>query len=94
MARLDVPDGPGGEAAMIWTLLLFPGVSKEQAASCAIMYHATQFVPIPEDVLPLNPPAAPNQPRSPSQTLLALGNSGYGVVASADAIIDLIATFY
>ena len=20
MARLDVPDGPGGEAAMIWTL--------------------------------------------------------------------------
>jgi len=25
--------------------------------------------------------------------LLALGNSGYGVVASADAIIDLIAGF-
>jgi uncharacterized protein (TIRG00374 family) len=47
---LMIPSGPGFagtfEAAMIWALLLFPGVSKEQAASCAIMYHATQFVPI------------------------------------------------
>jgi hypothetical protein len=28
-----------------------------------------------------------------SRTVLALGNSGYEVVASADAIIDLIAAF-
>jgi hypothetical protein len=25
MARLDVPDGPGGEAAMLWTLRPQPG---------------------------------------------------------------------
>ena len=54
---------------------------------------ATQFVPVPEDVLPLNPGNAADTPASSSRTLLALGNSGYGVVASADAIIDLIAGF-
>ena len=54
---------------------------------------ATQFVPVPEDVLPLNPGLASGPPGSSSRTLLALGNSGYGVVASADAIIDLIASF-
>lgn len=47
---LMIPSGPGFagtfEAAMIWALLRFPGISKEQAASCAIMYHVTQFVPI------------------------------------------------
>jgi hypothetical protein len=30
---------------------------------------------------------------NPSRTMLALGNSGYGVVASADAIIELISGF-
>ena len=71
-----------------------PVVQLSRTNRLRIIGIATQFVPIPEDVLPLNPSAAPNQPRAPSQTLLALGNSGYGVVASADAIIDLIAMFY
>lgn len=47
---LMIPSGPGFagtfEAAVIWTLLRFPGITKEQAASFAIVYHATQFVPI------------------------------------------------
>ena len=47
---LMIPSGPGFagtfEAATIWCLLLFPGIKKEQAASYAIMYHATQFIPI------------------------------------------------
>jgi len=47
---LMIPSGPGFagtfEAATIWSLMLFPGISKEQAASYAIMYHATQFLPI------------------------------------------------
>lgn len=47
---LMIPSGPGFagtfEAAVIWTLLRFPGISKEEAASFAIVYHATQFVPI------------------------------------------------
>jgi len=46
---------------------------------------------VPEDVLPVTPGNAPDAPRP--RTLLALGNSGYGVVASADAIMDLIAGF-
>ncbi|MDZ4803799.1 MAG: lysylphosphatidylglycerol synthase transmembrane domain-containing protein [Candidatus Eisenbacteria bacterium] len=47
---LMIPSGPGFagtfEAATIWALLLFDGVTKEQAASFAIVYHATQFIPI------------------------------------------------
>jgi glycosyltransferase 2 family protein len=47
---LMIPSGPGFagtfEAAVIWSLLLFPSITKEQAASYAIMYHATQFFPI------------------------------------------------
>lgn len=47
---LMIPSGPGFagtfEAATIWALLLFPGITKEAAASYAILYHATQFVPI------------------------------------------------
>ena len=70
-----------------------PVVQLSRTNRLRIIGIATQFVPVPEDVLPLNPSATPNQPRPPSQTLLALGNSGYGVVASADAIIDLIAMF-
>jgi len=41
----------------------------------------------------VNPGNAYGSRDSSSRTLLALGNSGYGVVASADAIIDLIAGF-
>jgi hypothetical protein len=48
---------------------------------------------LPEDVLPVSPGNAPDAPTSSPRTLLALGNSGYGVVASADAIVDLIAGF-
>lgn len=46
---LMIPSGPGFagtfEAAVIGTLLLM-NIDKERAASYAIMYHATQFVPI------------------------------------------------
>jgi hypothetical protein len=54
---------------------------------------ATQYVPVPEDVLPLRPrdPSVPSQ--APPPAIVALGNSGYGVVASADSIIDLISAF-
>jgi hypothetical protein len=47
---------------------------------------------VPEDVLPVRPEDAPASGPAP-RTMLALGNSGYGVVASADAIIELIAAF-
>lgn len=45
---------------------------------------ATQFVPVREDVTGVKTGESP---------MLALGNSGYGVVASADAIIELIEGF-
>jgi S1-C subfamily serine protease len=70
-----------------------PVVQLSRTNRLRIIGIATQFVPVPEDVLPLNPGNAADPPASSSRTLLALGNSGYGVVASADAIIDLIAGF-
>jgi S1-C subfamily serine protease len=70
-----------------------PVVQLSRTNRLRIIGIATQFVPVPEDVLPLNPGDAPDSPGASSRTLLALGNSGYGVVASADAIIDLIAGF-
>jgi len=70
-----------------------PVVQLSRTNRLRIIGIATQFVPVPEDVLPLNPGNASGSPDSSSRTLLALGNSGYGVVASADAIIDLIAGF-
>jgi S1-C subfamily serine protease len=70
-----------------------PVVQLSRTNRLRIIGIATQFVPVPEDVLPLSPGNAPDPPASSSRTLLALGNSGYGVVASADAIIDLIAGF-
>lgn len=69
-----------------------PVVQVSRTNRLRIIGIATQFVPVPEDVLPLSPDHASGSPSS-SRTLLALGNSGYGVVASADAIMDLIATF-
>lgn len=46
---LMIPSGPGFagtfEAAVIGTLVLM-GIDKERSASYAIMYHATQFIPI------------------------------------------------
>jgi S1-C subfamily serine protease len=70
-----------------------PVVQLSRTNRLRIIGIATQFVPVPEDVLPLNPANASEPPASSPRTLLALGNSGYGVVASADAIIDLIAGF-
>jgi S1-C subfamily serine protease len=70
-----------------------PVVQLSRTNRLRIIGIATQFVPVPEDVLPLSPANASDPPDSSSRTLLALGNSGYGVVASADAIIDLIASF-
>lgn len=47
---LMLPAGPGFagtfEAAVILSLLIFPGVTKEQAVSYAILYHVTQFLPV------------------------------------------------
>jgi S1-C subfamily serine protease len=70
-----------------------PVVQLSRTNRLRIIGIATQFVPVPEDVLPLNPASASDTPASSSRSLLALGNSGYGVVASADAIIDLITGF-
>ena len=70
-----------------------PVVQLSRTYRLRIIGIATQFVPVPEDVLPARPPAAGEPARPPSQSMLALGNSGYGVVASADAIIDLISSF-
>lgn len=70
-----------------------PVVQLSRTNRLRIIGIATQFVPVPEDVRPLSPGTVSDGPASSSRTLLALGNSGYGVVASADAIIDLIAAF-
>jgi S1-C subfamily serine protease len=70
-----------------------PVVQLSRTNRLRIIGIATQFVPVPEDVLPLNPGNTSDSSGASSRTLLALGNSGYGVVASADAIIDLIAGF-
>jgi Trypsin-like peptidase domain len=70
-----------------------PVVQLSRTNRLRIIGIATQFVPVPEDVLPLNAGNTADSSGSSSRTLLALGNSGYGVVASADAIIDLIAGF-
>ena len=70
-----------------------PVVQLSRTNRLRIIGIAMQFVPVPEDVLPLSPANASDPPGSSSRTLLALGNSGYGVVASADAIIDLITGF-
>lgn len=51
---------------------------------------ATQYVPVPEDVLPPGPAGSASR-QGPQP--VALGNSGYGVVAAADSIIDLISSF-
>lgn len=61
-----------------------PVVQLSRTNKLRIIGIATQFVPVPEDVL---------GPKPGDSTMVALGNSGYGVVASADAIIDLIAAF-
>jgi hypothetical protein len=70
-----------------------PVVQLSRTGRLRIIGIATQFVPVPEDVLPLKPPDASEPSPAAPQTLLALGNSGYGIVASADAIIDLISGF-
>jgi len=61
-----------------------PVVQLSRTNRLRIIGIATQFVPVPEDVVGVKPG---------DSTMVALGNSGYGVVASADAIIDLISQF-
>ena len=70
-----------------------PVVQLSRTNKLRIIGIATQFVPVPEDVLALKPADSADSPAPSPRTLLALGNSGYGVVASADSIIDLISTF-
>jgi len=70
-----------------------PVVQLSATNKLRIIGIATQYVPVPEDVLPLTPGGSPGSALPPSPTGVALGNSGYGVVASADSIIDLISTF-
>jgi hypothetical protein len=70
-----------------------PVVQLSRTNRLRIIGIATQYIPVPEDVLPTKPPAAAGAAQPSSPAVLALGNSGYGVVASADAIIDLIAMF-
>ena len=60
-----------------------PVVQLSTTNKLRIIGIATQYVPVPEDVLPL----------TPKGSVVTLGNSGYGVVASADSIIDLISAF-
>ena len=61
-----------------------PVVQLSRTNRLRIIGIATQFVPVPEDVVGVKPGET---------TMVALGNSGYGVVASADTIIDLISQF-
>ena len=61
-----------------------PVVQLSRTNRLRIIGIATQFVPVPEDVVGVKPGES---------TMLALGNSGYGVVASADAIIELMSQF-
>jgi hypothetical protein len=70
-----------------------PVVQLSPTNKLRIIGIATQYVPVPEDVLPLTPKGSPDSALPPSPTAVALGNSGYGVVASADSIIDLISAF-
>ena len=60
-----------------------PVVQLSRTNRLRIIGIATQYVPAPEDSIPSRT----------SASTLVLGNSGYGVVASADAIIELIAEF-
>ena len=60
-----------------------PVVQLSRTNRLRIIGIATQFVPVPEDVVGVKP----------GESILALGNSGYGVVASADTIIELISQF-
>jgi hypothetical protein len=61
-----------------------PVVQLSRTNRLRIIGVATQFVPVAEDVLGVKAGESP---------VMALGNSGYGVVASADAIIELISAF-
>lgn len=72
---IDVPVNHGNSGG--------PVVQLSRTNKLRIIGIATQYVPVPEDVMSL----------APSPPALALGNSGYGVVASADSIIELISTF-
>ena len=68
-----------------------PVVQLSRTNRLRIIGIATQYIPVFEDVMPLTPQGSSAPP--PAQASITLGNSGYGVVASADAIIELIASF-
>jgi S1-C subfamily serine protease len=70
-----------------------PVVQLSATNKLRIIGIATQYVPVSEDVLPLSPQDAPDSGPPASPARVTLGNSGYGVVASADSIIDLISSF-
>jgi len=70
-----------------------PVVQLSRTNRLKIIGIATQFVPVAEEVLPLNRLDVPQGTAPVTPNVMALGNSGYSVVASADAIIDLIDSF-
>jgi len=70
--------------AAVTVMHVNPVVQLSRTNKLRIIGIATQFVPEPEDVLGAKPG---------DSTMMALGNSGYGVVASADSIIELISAF-
>ncbi|WP_204800738.1 hypothetical protein [Mycobacterium riyadhense] len=45
MVRLDVPDGPGGEAALIWTLRPAMHAQRRRLARCGRQRIGTDFRP-------------------------------------------------
>jgi len=54
-----------------------PVVQLSRTNRLRIIGIATQYIPVPEDILPAKPPAAAGAAQPPSPTVLALGNSGY-----------------
>ena len=70
-----------------------PVVQLSRTNRLRIIGVATQFVPVAEEVLPLNRLDVPQGTSPAAPNVMALGNSGYSVVASADAIIALIDSF-
>ena len=73
--QFSAPVSPGNSGG--------PVVQLSKTNRLRIIGIATQYIPAPEDALPLRSSEAPQ----------VLGNSGYGVVASSDAIVDLLSTF-
>ena len=67
-----------------------PVVQLSRTNRLRIIGIATQYIPVTEDIV--STPKDSGQATASAPTI-ALGNSGYGVVASADSIIELISNF-